>query len=1315
MSETAPQVSSRIEQPKSPHGRVVLQVPPQLEPSDGMNTLLTMLVPLLGSVTSIVMMLMTNSGITGMLTGGMFLISSVGFVLVNGVRQRMQRKANLTSSRNEYLAYLADLRKTVRTAERKQRRSELWNAPAPDALVVIAQETARRWERIPADEDFLNVRIGSMDKPLCITLEAPELPPLSELDPVSASAAHRFMMAHQNVHGMPCTVDLTAYKRIEILGDADQAQSLARTLLCQAAVWHGPEYLRIVVVTTAEQHRAWDWLSDVPHAWSDEVEDPALGHGAVMIVDTVEEANRLIGEETLHRSRFTGTGQSTVPHFLVVRDGSVSYGDMSHGEADGILRPDGFDGVTLIDLPEEWGDLEEEHVLRVIFSQSSIEMGLNVVRTSSVNQIELLTSSDRVAVCAPDDISVQEARAVAARLCRMPERQEGEKGKEQGAHKKSSELVDLLGIADIHRLDLARLWSYKTGKERLRVPIGLNADTSTTYLDIKESAQFGMGPHGMLVGATGSGKSEVLRTLVLSLALTHSPDQLNFVLIDFKGGATFAGMEGMPHVASIITNLGEEASLVDRMQDALTGEMTRRQELLRKAGNFPNVTEYEKARMNGRTDLEPLPALFVVCDEFSELLSAKPDLVDSFVNIGRLGRSLEVHLLIASQRLEEGKLRGLDTYLSYRIGLRTFSASESRAVLGVPDAYTLPSIPGVGYLKTDSDTMVRFRASYVSGPPKGEPDTNPSNFDVAVDQMRRTGWHPAHQVWLPPLAVPNTLDEFFPDLTATDDYGLISPSRRADGYLSVPVALEDKPKEQKREVLSLDLSGAGGHVAVAGGPLTGKSTFLRTMVASLALTHSPREVQCYALDFGGGTFAAMEELEHMAGVALRGDDERINRMFAEVIGIINARERYFKNNRIDSIGTYRRLRAEGRADDGYGEVFLFIDGWQTFRTECEDLQPKVLDIVSRGLTYGVHVVISTSRWMDLRANIKDLMGTRLELRLGDPADSEIDRKIAVTVPKGMPGRGLAPSKRHILVALPRIDGDHDADTMAIGIKDLIARVNAAWHGPKPPKLRLLPTMLSRHELLDMVPEKARNSRFVLGVDEADLKPVLFNPARVPHMYAFGDSKSGKSSFLRLIGQEIERYYETGANGKAKIFLIDYRRALLDEIDEKYLGQYLTNHEETSAAMQELAEFLATRIPDSSVTAEQLRRRSWWTGSDAYVLVDDYDLVSTSRGNPLQPLVPLLPQASDIGLHVFLVRRTGGASRSLYDPVLQSFQDLAVTGLLFSGDPNEGPLIGKVKPKPLVPGRVQVVSRDAGTFLAQLAYAPSVLPPLAPMG
>jgi len=244
--------------------------------------------------------------------------------------------------------------------------------------------------------------------------------------------------------------------------------------------------------------------------------------------------------------------------------------------------------------------------------------------------------------------------------------------------------------------------------------VGLGEQGQLVELDLKESAQEGMGPHGLCIGATGSGKSEFLRTLVLGLIATQSPAALNLILIDFKGGATFRGLDGAPHVAAVITNLQDDLTMVDRMQDALAGEMNRRQELLRSAGNFINVADYERARANG-ADLDPLPALFVVVDEFSELVSQKPDFTDLFVAIGRLGRSLQIHLLLASQRLEEGKLRGLDSHLSYRVGLRTFSASESRAVLGVPDAYELPSVPGSGYLKFHTSAMVRFKTAYVSG------------------------------------------------------------------------------------------------------------------------------------------------------------------------------------------------------------------------------------------------------------------------------------------------------------------------------------------------------------------------------------------------------------------------------------------------------------------------------------------------------------------------------------------------------------------------------------------------------------------------
>src|SRR5262249_46413916 len=323
--------------------------------------------------------------------------------------------------------------------------------------------------------------------------------------------------------------------------------------------------------------------------------------------------------------------------------------------------------------------------------------------------------------------------------------------------------------------------------------------------------QGGFGPHGLCIGATGSGKSEFLRTLVLGLAMTHSSEVLNFVLVDFKGGATFLGMDGLKHVSAIITNLEDELPLVDRMYDALHGEMVRRQEWLRAAGNYASLRDYEKAREQG-AQLTPLPTLFLVLDEFSELLSAKPEFAELFVMIGRLGRSLGVHLLLASQRPEEGKLRGLDTHLSYRVGLRTFSAAESRIVLGAPDAYELPPEPGNGYLKFGTEGMTRFKAAYLSGPATAGPARAPqrrtrhtivpfgpgyiqpqvigdehglqgaavganaaaeaagSLLSVVVSQLGGHGL-PAHQIWLPPLAEPPTLDHLLPPLSISQQYG----------------------------------------------------------------------------------------------------------------------------------------------------------------------------------------------------------------------------------------------------------------------------------------------------------------------------------------------------------------------------------------------------------------------------------------------------------------------------------------------------------------------------------------------------------------
>ncbi|MBD3785179.1 MAG: type VII secretion protein EccCa, partial [Micrococcales bacterium] len=498
-----------------------------------------------------------------------------------------------------------------------------------------------------------------------------------------------------------------------------------------------------------------------------------------------------------------------------------------------------------------------------------------------------------------DQVSTTRAEAAARRLA---PRYAADEPEVRDALTASTELVDLLGTGDVRDFETETAWRARLQRDRLRVPIGVDERGVPVALDIKESAQQGMGPHGLVIGATGSGKSELLRTLVLALAMTHSPESLNFVLVDFKGGATFAGMADLPHVSAVITNLGQELTLVERMQDALQGEMTRRQELLRSAGNFANVTDYERARAGG-ADLEPLPALLIVADEFSELLAAKPEFADLFVAIGRLGRSLSMHLLLSSQRLEEGRLRGLESHLSYRIGLRTFSAGESRTVIGVPDAYELPPVPGLGYLKPDQTTLTKFKAAYVSGPPKGRrrrtvsegaAASGPSEilpftlapvtagrrapveeaasapqesaeeravFDIAVSRMKGKG-RPAHQVWLPPLDVPNSMDQLFGDLAADPQLGLVSRSWRERGDYVLPVGIVDRPLEQRRELYVLRLGGAGGHVAVVGGPRSGRSTFARTLVSAIALTTTPLESQVYVLDFGGGTFTPLAKLAH---------------------------------------------------------------------------------------------------------------------------------------------------------------------------------------------------------------------------------------------------------------------------------------------------------------------------------------------------------------------------------------------------------------------------------------------------------------------
>ncbi|MFD8968487.1 type VII secretion protein EccCa [Streptomyces sp. NPDC059568] len=1299
--------------PEVPTDALALEAPPEL-PRGQQEGMLMQVLPVLGMGSSVVFFFSPQAPPFMRIMGVLMLFSTLAMVVAQIVRFRRGTQGQIADVRRDYLKYLAQTRRTVRRTARAQRDAQLYLHPSPEQLWSVVAEGSRVWERRVGDGDFGQLRIGLGAQRLATALVAPDTAPVDELEPLCAGAMQQFLAVHGSLDGLPMAVSMRAFYHVTVSGEPESAHSAARALVAQLVTLHSPEDVMVAVVAAPGAVARWDWTKWLPHT---QVPGQIDGAGTKRLFgDDLGELEQLLRGRLDGRPRFGRDSQPVLdqPHVVVVLDGGMVPPDSLFAAAEGLQ------GVTIAEVVS--GELDEPRG------------GLSVVVRPG--RLRLESGGGLAYEGVPDGISLPAAEALARQLA--PLRTGG--GDEDEPLLANLDFTDLLNLGDAAAVDVARTWRPRSTAERLRVPIGVGEDGQPVMLDLKEAAQEGMGPHGLCVGATGSGKSELLRTLVLGLAVTHSSETLNFVLADFKGGATFAGMSQMPHVAAVITNLADDLTLVDRMGDAIRGELQRRQELLRSAGNYANIHDYEKARAAGAA-LEPLASLVLVIDEFSELLTAKPDFIDMFIQIGRIGRSLGVHLLLASQRLEEGKLRGLDTYLSYRIGLRTFSAAESRTALGVPDAYHLPSVPGSGYLKFGTDEMTRFKAAYVSGTYRtGGPDLSvgqlhverrPALFtatpvpvvyaapdpaaaltpstseddaladtvlDVIVRRLDGQGV-PAHQVWLPPLDEAPTLDQLLPGIAVTAERGLNATEYTRPGGLTVPLGLIDKPFEQRREVLYRDFSGAAGHMLVVGGPQSGKSTLMRTLIASFALTHTPHEVQFYALDFGGGGLSSLADLPHVGGVASRLDPERVRRAVAEVLGVLNRREEFFRSNGIDSIATYRRRRAAGELPgEAWGDVFLVIDGWGGFKNDYDMLEPVISDLAARGLGYGVHVVVTAARYMEVRAALKDQMLGRLELRLGDVMDSEFDRKVAANVPTGVPGRGQVPEKLHFMGGLPRIDAVSGAADLSDGQTAFVRAVKEGWTGPAAPTVRLLPRKLP----VEQLPKgfEFPQHGIAIGIDETNLEPVFVDFETDPFFMIFGESESGKTALLRLIAKQISERY---APEQARIVVGDYRRSMLEAVPSSHLLEYAPMASAMQMHMDAIGTVMQKRAPKPDITPQQLRDRSWWNGPQLFVLIDDYELVATNSGNPLASLVEHLPFARDVGIRFIVARSAAGASRAMYEPFMQRMKELGAQGVILSGDPGEGDILGNVRARPMPPGRGTFVSRKRGAPLVQVGW------------
>ncbi|MGA5100338.1 type VII secretion protein EccCa [Streptomyces lavendulocolor] len=1315
---------ARTTRPPAASEARTIEAPPNLPEGKGGNVAMSLL-PVAGVMSSVVMMTVVRNSQFAALGALILVITVIGsLVLVFSQRGKAQRTRR--TQREAYLAYLEDLREELSAEERERReRADVLNPP-PHALYDIVRDPARLWERRRLDADFLRVRVGTGEMPVRdLRIGDQGSSVLTPPDRFMLNEASALMDRFRTGTELPLTVPLDRVGNISVVGPREDCLRVARALLVQAAALHAPDDVGVALAVPGERLADWEWAKWMPHLLDgDQFDGPVA---ARRIAPSVPQLARQLGPELRRRASYAAevrrglSGKDALSmssRLLVVADG--------HGEdAVDLPRPD--DAVGLREMGVTVLHLLEQRV------QEPGHVGVRITVDGDRVAIEDLREEEPVGAHGTvDEVSVPFAEGLARMLA--PLRLSAES---LGDAPLSGpvDFADLLGIDDVARLDLATLWAPRGERAFLRVPIGISDAHEPVLLDLKESSELGMGPHGLCVGATGSGKSELLRTLVLALVATHPPEDLALVLVDYKGGATFAPFADLPHVAGVITNLENQAGLVERVHASLAGEVKRRQRVLKDAGNVADIGDYAALRAEKRPDLDPLPHLFIVIDEFGELLTAKPDFIDLFLSIGRIGRSIGVHLLLSSQRIEGGRLKGLDTYLSYRLGLRTFSADESRTVLDTTDAFHLPPLPGFGYLKVDTSHYERFKASYVSGAYRGpvrraadedtgplaleyeayntlgraeesgpqeapvrRRETGPTELGVMVEQLENAPTDPVRRIWLPPLPGAVALDQVAGPLQA-GPRGMQLSVRR--GPLQVPLGLLDDPTRQWQGEWYLDLTVAGGHAAVIGGPQSGKTTLLRTLVLSLALTHTPQEVGVYGLDLVGGGLQALSGLPHVGGIAGRADRERASRTVEEVRNMLALREDLFREHNIDSVEQLRTLHAAGRLPQlASAEIVLVIDGFGALRDDFDELDDAVVDILKRGGGYGIHVVAGMLRWNDVRIATQSYFGTRVELRLNDATETSIDRKLAETLSPDEPGRVLTDGKLFAQAALPRTDGLADNTDLGTVLERTARQVRAAWSGEVAQPVRVLPQVLEPHLLPGPVAEPGR---VPIGLDQTALAPVLLDLfEHDQHLLVMGDSECGKTNLLKTIaGGLVERYGED----ELVLAVMDPRRGLRGVVPEEFLGGYAYNAKLCGGLAAGIATELEKRLPDEGARLEDLEPGSWGSGPRIVVLVDDYDVLTTAGQAPLAPFLPYIPSAVDIGLHFVLTRRVAGASRGMYEPLVQGLRESGASAILMAGDRSEGQLFPGVYASQQPPGRGVLIRRGQSNRLIQTVFTP----------
>ncbi|EGC0089129.1 type VII secretion protein EssC [Listeria monocytogenes] len=1065
------------------------------KPTDGLIKII--LPPLIMVAITVMISIFQPRGLYIIMTIAMSAVT-ITMAILNYIKSRKKYKIDSKQRVESYDLYLKRKTKELHETSEKQRHALTYHYPDVTELEKMALRVdSRIYEKTMFHHDFLTFRVGRGDEASSFSVEFQQEEFSQEKDELVEEAV-KIKGQYLSINEVPVATDLM-HGPVGYIGPRRLVLEQLQMLVMQTSLFHSYYDLQFITIFPEEEKADWDWMRWLPHAnmrdvnvrgfvYHERSRDQVLNS----LYQILKERKQALTEQASKQEKLYFT-----PHYVVlITDEKLV---LDHTVMEFFNEDPSELGVSLVFVQDVMESLPE-HVKTVVDIRDAKSGNIILEQGDLVNRAFV-----------PDHLPADFDKEVISRALAPLNHLQNLKN----SIPESVTFLEMYGVERVEELNIAGRWAKNETYKSLAVPLGLRGKDDIVQLNLHEKAH---GPHGLVAGTTGSGKSEIIQSYIISLGVNFHPYEVAFLLIDYKGGGMANLFKNMPHLLGTITNLDGAQSM--RALASIKAELQKRQRLFGEH-DVNHINQYQKLYKQGKAT-EPMPHLFLISDEFAELKSEQPEFMKELVSTARIGRSLGIHLILATQKPSGVVDDQIWSNSKFKLALKVQNASDSNEILKTPDAAEI-TLPGRSYLQVGNNEIYELFQSAWSGadyvPDKESTDyidttiyaindlgqydiltedlsgldkkddltKLPSELDAVIDHIHEyteaSGIEALPRPWLPPL--PERI--FAQDLHPVNFEEAWKEPKKP---LQATIGLLDQPELQAQVPLTLDLT-KDGHVAVFSSPGFGKSTFLQSLVMDLARQHNPEQLHVYLLDFGTNGLLPLAKLPHTVDLLNIDNEEKLRKFTNRMNELISDRKKLLSENAVANLSQFEEITKEVLP-----EVLVLIDNYDAIReTDFSfGFEATLTQIAREGNSVGIHLVMSATRQNSMRQNL--LANLKLQLALYMIEGNEVKSIVGQTklTVAEFAGRGLVKLEDPTLFQASFPTRSNSVTEHLEYLDKEILQMSKHGIYKVVPKIPMLPDKIGLDELISKksVQQSLANHLFVIGLDEEAVESFAVN-------------------------------------------------------------------------------------------------------------------------------------------------------------------------------------------------------------------------------